>query len=480
MNKTRLLFIVILVEGYVVLAAELLAIRQLIPFVGSGTETISIIISAVLMPLAVGYHAGGQAFRKQYRKARAHRRRIPSVRRLLFKNVVIALLFFSVGLSYLFMEAFFDALGNLGISHRLLQTTVYSLFFLVYPVFLLGQTVPLISNYFSRRRLSEITGRMLFFSTTGSFLGSVFSTIVLMTYIGVHNTVIVTMGLLAGLALLLTRRIASFKTIGIALIMALLLLLNSNAAMRGLNIVSNNAYNTVSIVTLPYQEAVIFNANRSASSKISKNPEHNFEYWKYVQAVYLNPIARATAPRDILILGAGGFTIGLHDARNRYVYVDIDAALKDVAEAHFLPEKLTPNKRFIPASARAFVRSHEGKYDFILIDTYTNMISIPQETTTREFLLDVKKLLKPGGILVANIISAPDFRETFTVRYHNTFTSVFPVSGRQVIGPFNPWPGQQARRQPQMHNVLYTYYHHAQAEDRTVYTDDKNPYSLDR
>jgi hypothetical protein len=38
MSKTRLFFLVILIEGYVVLACELLAIRQLIPFVGSGTE----------------------------------------------------------------------------------------------------------------------------------------------------------------------------------------------------------------------------------------------------------------------------------------------------------------------------------------------------------------------------------------------------------------------------------------------------------
>ncbi len=53
------LFLIIFLEGYVVLSTELLAIRLLLPFTGSGTDTVSIIIAAILMPLAFGYFAGG-------------------------------------------------------------------------------------------------------------------------------------------------------------------------------------------------------------------------------------------------------------------------------------------------------------------------------------------------------------------------------------------------------------------------------------
>ena len=53
------LFAVILLEGFVVLAFELLAIRQLIPFVGSSTDVVAIVIGAVLMPLSFGYYSGG-------------------------------------------------------------------------------------------------------------------------------------------------------------------------------------------------------------------------------------------------------------------------------------------------------------------------------------------------------------------------------------------------------------------------------------
>ena len=121
MRKTRLLFAVILIEGYVVLACELLAIRQLIPFVGSGTEIIAIIISGVLLPLAFGYHFGGIAYKRAYAKAVRQGKRPPSIRRILLKNILIALAFLSLGLSYLFLSAYFRFLDYAGIDQRLLQ-----------------------------------------------------------------------------------------------------------------------------------------------------------------------------------------------------------------------------------------------------------------------------------------------------------------------------------------------------------------------
>lgn len=482
MSKTALLFLIIFIEGYVVLACELLAIRQLIPFVGSGTEIIAIIISAVLLPLAVGYHQGGLAWRRQWRHARRRGRKPLSVRALLLKNVVSALCVLTLGLSYLFMEIFFSLMAVLDITHRLPQAAIYCTLFLVMPVFLLGQTVPLISHYFSHKRLSEITGKMLFFSTAGSFLGSVFSTIVLMMTIGVHATAIVTLSLLIVLIFLLARRLWAYETFLALCILALLLAVNGPSAMRDFHIVSDNAYNTVRITDIPEEEARILNINRSASSKISKDGKHDFPYLQYIRSNFIEPISGPEgAPRDILVIGAGGFTIGLHDTKNRYTFVDIDPDLKRTVEEHFLPAPLTPNKQFVAMSARAFVRSHTDRYDLIVIDAYTNIHSIPMECTTREFLLDVKKLLKENGVVVANIIASAALRDTFSVRYHNTFTSVFPAYIRQVLEEYAPWPGVLLKKQrPAVNNVLYIYFHQPLVEDRTVYTDDKNTYSIDR
>lgn len=476
MNKTQLLFLVILIEGYVVLAVELLAMRSLIPFVGSGTETISIIISAVLLPLAVGYHFGGNAFKKAYSKAKIKNGKKLSIRKLLLRNIVSSLIVLTIGLSYVFQEIFFGSLTLAKIDDKLLQTALYSILFLSFPVFMLGQTVPLVSNYFSKAKLSEITGKMLFFSTAGSFLGSVFSTIVLMSYVGVHNTVIITMSLLCFLILLLIRKIFCFETLLCIMVLTGVYALNNNSTLKSFNIISNNAYNIIQIIDVPKTESTILSVNRSSSSIISKDPKHRFPYFAYIEDNLITPIAKNSAkPLDILIIGAGGFTIGMEDKVNNYTFVDIDPDLKKISEKYFLPEKLSPNKQFIASSARAYIHGNKNKYDIVVIDVYTNKISIPMECTTREFLLDVKALLKDKAIVAANIISSPTFLDKFTVRYHNTFASVFPVMSRQIIGDVDLWNQDKDGQ-----NVLYMYFNNEYTHDNSLYTDDRNTYSIDR
>ena len=173
LNNIAFLYIIIVLEGYIILSAELLAIRQTIPFVGSGTDTVSIIIAAVLMPLAFGYHAGGR-----YRLKSASGR-YRTIRRKLLRNIIIAALFFLPALSYFFFQFFFYGLDIVGIENTVAKTTIYCLLFIVTPMYLLGQTIPLVSNYFSKEKLSLNTGRMLFASTMGSFAGSLFTTLVL-------------------------------------------------------------------------------------------------------------------------------------------------------------------------------------------------------------------------------------------------------------------------------------------------------------
>lgn len=475
MHKTVLLFLVILCEGYIVLACELLAIRQLIPFVGSGTECVAIVISGVLLPLAVGYHAGGGAFKATYARRKKQGKMSLSIRKLLLRNILISLAILAFGLSFPMLELFFGKLNAMGITHRLTQAAIYSLLFLVIPIFLLGQTVPLISNYFSRQRLSAITGRMLFFSTSGSFLGSVFSTVVLMSTIGVHNTVIVTLALLFVLCVALAKNKLGFEVLLGVMFIVFVYKVNSYHATPTYNIVSDNAYNIIAIRDVPKEDIKYFMMNRSYSSSVAKNPDRRFDYVQYIEKNFLNKLKNDDdKPREILILGAGGFTMGQFDKFNHYTFVDIDKDLKDVAEKYLLPEKLTPNKDFVVSSARAFVHRTDKKYDMIILDTYTNSLSIAMETITREYLLDVKKLLNDNGVLIANVVCSATFEDTFSVRYDNTFTSVFPRHTRQVVYPvILKWGTTDYS------NVLYIHYRNKFTDEKGVYTDDKNTYSMD-
>lgn len=460
-HATRILYLLVLIEGYVVLATELLAMRLLIPFVGSGTEIVAMVVGGVLLPLAAGYYVGSNHSPRR------------SVRQRLLRNCVSALGILTFGLSYPFVEILFDLFTLLHL-HRFVQTLAYVGFFIIYPVFLLAQTVPLVSHYFRRRSLSRHTGLMLFYSTLGSFLGSVFSTLVLMNWIGVHGTVIVTLVLLTCIVLLLARKRHRYSALLALVFLAAVVGMNQPAVLSKMHIVSDNAYNTMQVSEMPDHpgDRLLF-VNRNSASKLAQKPGDGFAYMEFIRQHFITPLLASPQPsRRILVLGGGGFTVGLGDTSNHYDFVDIDPAMKRVAEKEFLKQPLPPNQHFYARSARAFLKESDAKYDLIIIDTYSHYYSIPAETTTVEFLQSVKDHLRPGGMVVSNVIASPTGADRFTQRYTNGFLQVFPTSSRQIIGEFNAW------NPPKNMGLIYMYFDGP--ADGGHYSDDKNTYFLDR
>ena len=550
MSRTLFLFLVIIIEGYVVLSTELLAIRQTLPYVGNGTDTVSIIIAAVLMPLAFGYYYGGRY--KPERKGDRHRsvrnkfivagvflffvviiegfvvlsrplsargqmapyagggtctlaiiitaalivlalgyyyagRQTPegnkggylSVRNKLINNIIIAAIFLLPALSYLPLNLFFYGLSQNGIHHRVLTTTIYSLLFIVTPVYLLGQTIPLLSNYFSSEKLSRITGKMLFFSTMGSFLGAVFSTLVLMSFFGVHITICVMFVLLTLLVFMIDKKKISEKPLLMLTITLSTFYINSPDMMRRLNIVGDNQYNTIMINTDEHG-AKHFIQNGNSSSMLTPDGRKH-AYIEFVEQHYINPIRSGnTPPKSILIIGAGGFTLGLEDDKNDYTYVDIDPSLKDISEKYFIERKLGKNKRFIAEDVRAYLNHAGKKFDFIMMDAYFGDTTIPEYLVTREFFQKVKDSLNENGIIAGNFILSPTFKDRMSQNLDNTLHNVFPHINRQIVADekhvFNGWePDINVR-----YNVIYSYYNNPGDSTHMIYTDDKNAVFFDK
>ena len=334
LRHTLLFFLIIVIEGYVVLSTELLAIRQTIPHVGSGTDTISIIIAAVLMPLAFGYQYGGRF--KTHKILGYH----ITIRKKLIINILISSTILLVGMSYEFLDTFFQWLTRQGVHNRITQTAIYASLFLVIPIYLLGQTVPLISNYFSKQRLAKITGKILFFSTVGSFLGAIFSTLVLMAMLGVHHTVSLNFILMTILVVLLVKKKNSRAVYYSALIALCALYLNSNDVMRKFHIKKNNQYNTI-IAGTQRDGNRLLKINGNYSSQYN-DKGHKFRYIEFAEDLVIDPIAYVDPPKDILVIGAGGFTFGHDDKTNNYIYIDID---KEPAGGGRTPHSQRTNRR---------------------------------------------------------------------------------------------------------------------------------------
>ena len=478
MKKLIFLYFIIFLEGYVVLSAELLAIRQVIPYVGNATDVVSIIIAAVLMPLALGYYAGGHFARRDRNGGRI------TVRRKLLQNILIANLFLFFGLSHVFIDYFFQFLGHIGIQNRLVMVSSYSVIFMVIPVFLLAQTIPLISNFFKKEELSQITGKILFFSTVGSFMGAVFSTLVLMALLGVHHTAVITLGCLTLLYICLNK--ITFRPSALLMIALFIaaLLLNNDYVMKRYNIIENNQYNAIRVVSERNGLMRVLSLNNNHSSVLIDrsflaDPQDNFasRYVNYINKHYITPTLEDDKVYSILVVGAGGFTIGLDDDKNQYIYIDIDGALKEISEKHFLKQKIGENKEFKAVPARGYlhqISQTDTKFDLIILDAYAGGVTLPEHLATKDFYAKAKSVLQKDGILIANFVASPNFTDQFSINLDNTLRKVFPSISRHVLNTYNGWDKSLTNHD----NVLYIHYNKDMGD--AIYTDNKSTIYYDK
>ncbi|MCK5374449.1 MAG: fused MFS/spermidine synthase [Alphaproteobacteria bacterium] len=464
-KQTLTLFTIIIIEGYIVLSTELLTIRETIPYIGSGTDTVAIIIAAILMPLAFGYQSGG---RYKPRKYFGH---FISVRKKLIYNICIAATFLFFGLSYFFLNKFFLFMFSIDITNRIIQTAIFCAIFIVTPTYFLGQTVPLISHFFTKEHLPKITGHILFFSTIGSFLGATLSVLVFMTVLGVHHTLTLNFVLMALLVILLDKKPTSLPVIYISLLALFAMYMNTDYKLRVIypHMRANNAYNLI-------QAGPLQNGTREMRINLNRSSSYNddgqkFSYINLAEKIAIEPILESTPPRDILVIGAGGFTFGHNDTNNNYTYVDIDKELKTISEHHILKEPIGENKHFIAKPARAFLYNDTHKYDVIYLDTYLGATSVPEHLVTQEFFIQIKNHLKENGVLVTNFIVTANFNNEFSQTLDNTFRSVFPYISRTAINDtYNMWgeyPDQEL-------NIVYIYRHKNDYGKPHIYTDNKN------
>lgn len=462
-----ILLLIVFVEGFAVLAAELLAMRQVIPYVGSGTDTISIIIAAVLLPLAIGNFMGGR-----FKGGRV----IKTVRAKLIINVLIAMAFLTIGLSYPTLKGFFEELLFRGLENRHALTTLYALLFLIVPIYLMGQTLPLISHYFSKDDLQKTTGKMLFFSTTGSFMGSVFCTLVLMATIGVHYTVAVVISALGLLVFILNKKLLHpTSALSLALI-AGVFTLNNITILKMNNVVSNNQYHLVQIEDEGGALALKLNGN--ISSKVTDNEHKQLSYINYINEVFFNPIRHSAIKKDILVIGAGGFMLGGNDTSNNITYIDIDAELLPIAEEELGLGKLSPNKTFEAVPARAFLTKalqNGQRFDLIVVDVFQGKMTLPEHLVTREFYAQVYDALKPGGIMAGNYFLSPNFSDKLSRTLDSTLRSVFGNLNRQVLPLYSSWD-----ENPSLYrNVIYSAYKFDERGE-SIYTDTLNSSFYDK
>ena len=456
LSRGTLIFLIFL-NGYVSLSLELSVLRQLSFYVGSSAVITSIIMAIFLGFMSLGYFIG------ESQKISDNK-----IRSILTTSFLIIAGMSVFAASFPLITLYFNLMYIGGITSGAIQTFVYSLIFLSAGPFLFGLNTTLLSRVLHSYN-RNCTGNIMAWDTIGSVFGSMATTLLLMPFLGVNYTVILITCLSVIGALLLRRRWWVW-CIG-AVVLVLSLYINSNTYQYSRHgILVNNANSTISVSDIPGGRILYMNG---LPMSIYGNRGETALYVNYLNENYIYTMPSTRTSR-ILVLGAGGFTLGIDDTHNDYTFVDIEHTLQDVSEKHFLRQKLTPNKHFVVADASQFLKNTDVLYDFILLDVYSNSYQVPEGFITAEFMQRLKSRVAPGGVIALNMIVSPEFGDKYSRVFDNTFNSVFPYNTtRQVIGRINPWTDTDGTS-----NILY-FYHNVENDGR-IYTINKTPVIYDR
>jgi predicted O-methyltransferase YrrM/MFS family permease len=120
-----------------------------------------------------------------------------------------------------------------------------------------------------------------------------------------------------------------------------------------------------------------------------------------------DPSPLDTAPLDTLHIGGGGFTFPRYLAATRpggtNTVVEIDDELIRIAHDH-LGLAANGEIEIYPSDARQVVRRlADDTYDLVVGDAFGGL-SPPWHLTTREFVEDIRRVLRPGGVYTVNVI----------------------------------------------------------------------------
>lgn len=453
MKKLKVVLLsVIFILGYTNLSYELVILRQLINFLGANLLITSIVMAFILLFLSVGYYCGSVVSFKKH-----------LIRKINVKLLGLLSVWYMISGHYDILLAFFLLIDK--IKMPIAETFLFSLVWLVIPSLATGfvtASVGRIIHYLNK----NYTGRFMAIDTMGSVLGSLLTTLILMPLIGVSATVFTLVFLTAFSFVLIARKkdllwlICLFIQVTVASYVVNVYLPSESQPY----LIKEDTVSRLEIISDEKEKSKLMVINGSYSSKIASDSKNMFQYVQFINS-FIQRLPKDKVHK-ILVLGAGGFTVGLDDDKNEYTYLDIEPQLQEISENYFLDKPLGKNKKFIAQDAYFYMLKNKQKYDVILLDVYSSRKNIPIDFVTKDFLELSKASLNLNGYLMANIITSATFENVFSRRIDNTFRSVFPhFLSRQIIGNFYPDSDNS-------NNILYIY-HHLPMDD-TVYTQDKN------
>lgn len=185
------------------------------------------------------------------------------------------------------------------------------------------------------------------------------------------------------------------------------------------------AYHCASVVVDPRNSTgrtLMLNSARHSYVDLADPTHLEFAYTQWIGAV-ADVMAPAGAPLDALHLGGGGFTMPRYLSATRpgtrSTVLEIDGELVELGRRE-LEVRTGPELRALVGDARVLIGElPAASADLVVGDAFGHLV-VPWHLATREMAAEIRRVLRPGGVYVQNVIDYPPLRfiraELATVR----------------------------------------------------------------
>ncbi len=417
----RYVYFTAAVTGGAIMVVEILGAKMLSPYVGMSHFVWTAQIAVTLVALACGYYAGGKLADRSQHLPRLY-------------GAILAAAFYLI-LTVLICEPVAYRCLDLNLAvGSLLASSI--LFFI--PLALLAMTGPFLVRVLTSTvaGVGGNVGRLISISTLGSFAGTMLIGYVMIPLLPNSHTMYLTA---VGLMLVCAGYFALFYRKGTALLLSVLVV----ASVGGLIFFGTRSRQYAYVIELfhgnsHFGELQVVDSREQVEDSFRryylndnliqdtydpqrKQSESAFTY-------LLAELARAytTNITDVLCIGLGVGIVPMDFARQG-VHVDvveINPAVVPVAVQHF---GLDRTKFALTIDdGRHFLNRCRKQYDAVVLDAFLGDSS-PSHLLTQEAFASVRRVLRPGGVLVINAFAQLDEeRDFFGASIAKTLQAVFP------------------------------------------------------
>ena len=424
--------IIVFIASFCTLVIELVAGRIMAPYVGVSLYTWTSIIGVVLAGISIGAYLGGLIAD-----------RYP-------QSSTLGWLLFLSGLGAFSISPLTNLVGGAQFQTTLMIRIllITTIIFLI-PSCLLGMISPVVVKLTlnNLERTGNVVGKIYAFSTLGSILGTFATGFFLISWMGTRQ-ILFTMGIILILSALAFGGFFVRKKVLVLFFIILIPLLGAFYGYAFKPALDEETYffKESDYYTIKLKKDTTRSGETPLEALVLDHLVHSYTdlndplYLEYEYIRIYEEMVRWQASKrksfKTLFLGGGGYTfprfIEAKYPRAEIDVVEIDPEITRVAK-NYLGISDDTRIRTFNEDGRWFVMNCKGRggYDFIFGDAF-NDLSVPYHLTTKEFAMQLKRLLKPDGLLLVNVIDS--FKNgAFMPSYIRTLEEVFGKGNVHLI-----------------------------------------------